>query len=351
MNDDDIQQNDQVELLRGGTVVSSFAGAFGGSLRETRLTAILGYLIALKPKVFCDEFGITGTIESVWLEPHDEQGRPDIRIESTNGLAIIEAKVDTTDPFGQANKYDAKWKVLVTQYLPTSNQKNISGVKYRRWSDIAKLIKRNKSQFSKGGERFVSDDLINYLKEHNMIHDPSDEKTDEIYVRDINYWDEINRQKGENRSADSFLKGHIYGCHYEPGSDLPKMRYFAPYFGQLVSASHPGLQEGISHIAKILSVREAATAGEFKSIVEQVKKETRFQGGQDYVNQVKEWFFGKSYWGRKKTIYSFVFLSVPCLAFNPPIKKGFLRKRPGQIGKGYFTFDQFYRAWGGEPIF
>jgi hypothetical protein len=32
------QEQDKVELLRAGSVVSSFAGAFGASLRETRLT-------------------------------------------------------------------------------------------------------------------------------------------------------------------------------------------------------------------------------------------------------------------------------------------------------------------------
>ena len=34
---------EQIDLLRCGSVVSSFAGAFGSSLRETRLTAMLGY--------------------------------------------------------------------------------------------------------------------------------------------------------------------------------------------------------------------------------------------------------------------------------------------------------------------
>src|SRR5580658_10978063 len=32
---------EQIDLLRGGSVVSSFAGAFGSALRETRLTALL----------------------------------------------------------------------------------------------------------------------------------------------------------------------------------------------------------------------------------------------------------------------------------------------------------------------
>ena len=176
-------KSEEVQLLRGGLVVSSFAGAFGASLRETRLTAILGYLIALKPKVFCDEFGITGTVESVRLEARYNQGRSDILINSTDGLAVVEAKVDATDPFKQAKKYHhAKWLVLLTQYLPTPSQKKNPRIKYLCWREVAELIQRNTFDFSRGKERFISRDLINYLKEHNMI--PNDEDKI-INVRDI----------------------------------------------------------------------------------------------------------------------------------------------------------------------
>ena len=108
-------KSEEVQLLRGGSVVSSFAGAFGASLRETRLTAILGYLIALKPNVFREKFGITGTIKSIRLEAQHNQDRSDILIESTDGLAVVEAKINATDPFKQAKKYhQAKWLVLLT---------------------------------------------------------------------------------------------------------------------------------------------------------------------------------------------------------------------------------------------
>lgn len=38
---------ERIDLRRGGSVVSSFAGAFGSALLETQLTAMLGYVIAL----------------------------------------------------------------------------------------------------------------------------------------------------------------------------------------------------------------------------------------------------------------------------------------------------------------
>jgi hypothetical protein len=44
----------EIDLMRGGNLVSTLTGAFGQSLQETRLTALLGYLIALNPSPFLD---------------------------------------------------------------------------------------------------------------------------------------------------------------------------------------------------------------------------------------------------------------------------------------------------------
>jgi len=233
-------EKNEVQLLRGGSVVSSFSGAFGASLKETRLTAILGYLIALKPEVFCEEFGITGKIISVALETQHDHGRSDILIKSTDGLAVVEAKIDATNPSEQVKKYgNANWQVLITEFLPTPTQKKYKQIRYCRWRDIANLIREKTSEFSTSKARFVSQDLIMYLKEHHMI---PDDDADEIYARDIT----------EDYTANMFLKGHIYGCDYEQGSRLFKTHYFAPYFGKTISASkkvqnlHPGLQAGIT---------------------------------------------------------------------------------------------------------
>jgi hypothetical protein len=326
-------QVDNVELLRGGSVVSSFAGAFGSSLRETRLTAILGYLIALKPKVFCDEFGITGTIESVRLETRHDQDRSDILIKSTNGLAVIEAKTGLTDPFTQAMRYPAKWRVLLTQYSPAPNQKGVRRVFYRRWQAIADLIRKHPKEFASGQERFVSRDLIKYLEEHNMI---PNEQQFEIYVRDIN----------ENESADVFLKGHLYCDYYKASSKIARARYFAPYFGRNVSFSHPGLQEGVSYVAKILLLRKIETFGDVARVARDARRETDFCGESDQIKKIKSWFNWK-----QNQAYNLFFLSRPRLAFNPTIKKKFIQKGTGWQVRHFYSFDEFYRAWGGEQIF
>src|ERR1700685_215736 len=118
-----VAENEQIELLRGGSVVSSLAGAFGSALRETRLTAMLGYLIALEPRLFCDLFGFRGTPLSVSLETRHESDRSDILVKTASGLGVIEAKITGKNPASQAQKYPAKWRVLLTELVASGEQK------------------------------------------------------------------------------------------------------------------------------------------------------------------------------------------------------------------------------------
>lgn len=92
---------ERIDLRRGGSVVWSFAGAFGSALLETQLTAMLGYVIALEPERFCDIFAFRGRPLSVSLETRHATDRSDILIETTAGRGVIEAKVTTADPFRQ----------------------------------------------------------------------------------------------------------------------------------------------------------------------------------------------------------------------------------------------------------
>ena len=55
-------ESEQIELLRGGSIVSTLVGAFGSAVRETRLTALLGYLIALESEHFLTLFGFKGNL-------------------------------------------------------------------------------------------------------------------------------------------------------------------------------------------------------------------------------------------------------------------------------------------------
>ena len=320
-------EREQIDLLRSGSVVSSLAGAFGNALRETRLTAMLGYLIALQPERFCGLFGFRGTPVSVSLEMRHAADRSDIWIETTAGFGAVEAKVCATDPFTQSQKYPAKWRVLLTEHIPTSKQRQLRGVKYFRWRDLEELL-RQLAGSTNNRVRFLSRDLLSYLKEHSMM---KTDKSDEIYAREIN----------NEESLAAFLKARMYRCWYQKGSRLAEVAYFAPHFGQQIARDHPGVKVGISYIARIERVEVVDTWQNFLKIVREVR------GGQwlnSHMPLLLPWHGRGHDW--RKTTRSILFLSTPRLVFNPPVLKENLVKGKGFLNERYFSFDTLFAAWG-----
>jgi hypothetical protein len=317
---------EQIDLLRGGSVVSSFAGAFGGALRETRLTAMLGYLIALKPEQFCDIFGFRGRPLSVSLETRHESDRSDIVVDTTGGRGVIEAKVTTADPFRQSLKYPANWHVLLTEHSASDKQKRLHGVKYFRWRALEEpLLQLARSPDNR--IRFVSQDLLNYLGEHAMI---KTNKSVELYAREIN----------NEETLALFLKARMYGCRYEKTSRLAEALYFAPHFGQQIARNHPGVQVGISYVARIECVEVIETWKELLQAVREVRGK-QWQNGHMFLLEPlrRGWD-----WGDYKR--NFLFLSTPRLVFNPPVLKEELQKGKGWLSKRFFSFDTLFAAWG-----
>lgn len=316
---------ERIDLLRSGSMVSSLAGAFGSALRETRLTAMLGYLIALEPKGFCNVFGFHGAPLSVGLETHHASDRSDILIETTAGLGVVEAKVSAADPFRQAMKYPAKWRVLLTEYTASGKQKRLRGVKYLRWRDLVELLQQLAgSQDNRA--RFVSRDLLSYLEEHAMI---KTNKSVEIYAREIN----------NEETLALFLHAQMYGCHYQKGSRLAEALYFAPHLGQRIARRHPGVQVGISYIAKIEQVEVVETWKDLLQIVQKVKDKHWLNGHISLLQPLhRDWA-----WPRKR---SFLFLSKPRLVFNPPVLKDKLQEGKGWLSRRTFQFDELFEAWG-----
>ena len=327
-------QIEKIDLLRGGSVVSTLVGAFGGSVRETRLTALLGYLIALEPNSFLEFLNLPGKARNVRIEHRHGTDRSDILIETTRGIGVIEAKVGVVDPFRQAEKYGARWTILLTQYRPTAAQRSVKGVTYIRWEQLTSLLTRlSHSEDAKA--RFVSRDLLGYLEEHRMV---KTRDSVEIYAREIN----------EPLTMELFLKAHMYGCDYEASSHLAEALYFAPHFGQTIANSTPGISTGISYVARIEQVEIVETWNDLLRTVRSVRKGTWLNSHQNELAPLQtapgwEWHEGS----RK---YSFLFLSEPRLVFNPPINKERLQKGKGWLSKRVFTFEEFYKAWSGETL-
>jgi hypothetical protein len=316
--------SERIDLLRGGALVSSLASSFGAGLRETRLTAMLGYLVALEPVRFCELFGFKGTPRSVALETRHKQDRSDILLSTSDGVGIVEAKVGRHDPFDQSLKYSARWRVLLTEHLPTEKDRSHKDCRYLRWRDLIPVLDILKKS-TRSNVRFLSHDLERYLTEHNMI--PKTESV-EIYAREIN----------EEKTLSLFLHGQMYGCHYEASSRLPEALYFAPHFGNAIASCHPGVHAGISYVAKIETVEVVETFVQLCDTTGQVRGNNWLKKNLPLLQPVKTWD-----WTKRK---SFLFLERPRLVFNPPIYKGNLQKGSGWLSKRVFSFDEFFEAWG-----
>lgn len=318
---------EQIELLRGGSVVSTLVGAFGSAVRETRLTALLGYLITLEPEQFLTLFGFKGKIRSIVLENREDVGRSDIRIETKSGVGVIEAKVGATDPLNQSKQYKSNWTALITQHIPTRWQKDVVGIKYISWQNIASLLEKLSHSHSPK-TRFISQDLRDYLEDNSMIR-----KNDsvEIYAREIN----------EPVTLTMFLKAHIYGCWYESGSRLPKAQYFAPHFGQSIAYTHPGVHVGVSYIARIEHVEVVEKWDDLVDAIISIHGKHWWKSHLSVIDPIRtnwEWSGGKK--------RSFLFLSIPRLVFNPPVLKENLQKGKGWLSKRFLSFDELFKAWG-----
>lgn len=328
------QLNEQVKipLWRAGSMVSSLAGAFGEGLRETRLTALLGYLIALEPEPWLHILGFHGQATDVAVETHQESGRSDIEIRTTSGVGIIEAKIDSTDPLRQALKYNANWRVLLTDHAPLRRKQSHRGIRYIRWADLIPQLRRHAAS-TNHRLRFVAGDLITYLEEHHMVSRGT--PSPEIYAREIN----------NEETLALFLHGRMYGCWHQNGSRLGEAHYFAPHFGRFIANSHPGIHTGISYIAKIDNVRTVVTWQDWVNAVRDVRGKVWYKKHAANMAPLrKQW----SWKGQKAR--DILFLGEPRLAFTPAIRKENIQTGRGFLSKLYLTFDELYQAWGGKEL-
>lgn len=319
------REQPQIELLRGGRVVSTLTGAFGQSLRETRLTALLGYLIAINPSRFLPLFGFRGVAQRVSLEAHHDEGRSDILVETSLGRGVIEAKVDATDPFVQSHRYDARWCALLTHRIP--HRKTVGNARYVRWQELADLL-HSLRRSSSPRLKLLSTDLLVYLQEHRMV---KQRDSVEIYAREIN----------EPITLRLFLKAQLYGCKYEAGSRLAEALYFAPHFGMSIAKGHAGVSVGISYIARIDSLGNATTWQEFQELMQQKRGRTWWNQNRALLKELRhDWTWNKT------THKSFLLLDTPRLVFTPPVRKERLQKGKGWLSKRFFSFDELFAAWG-----
>jgi hypothetical protein len=321
---------EEVQLMRGGEIVVSLLGAFGQSLKETRLTAWLGYLLSMKPERLAPLFGFKGDVLEISLENYHEDGRSDIFVKTSQGLGVIEAKVDATDASAQLKRYQADWRALLTLGYSNTKQTGISHVHWQDLADCLDIIAKTAPPAFK----FLATQFIKHLEEHHMI-----KKTEplEIYAREIN--------EDEPVSLELFIKGRIYGCHYEKRNKVAEAQYFAPHFGDKINRQKRGIPTGISYVARVEHVFQATTWGEFKEGVCKHRKKQWWNSHQ--IRKVmqdlrREWIWNK------KIKCSFLLLREPRLVFNPPVRKENLRRDKSKVFfiPRLLSFDELFAAWG-----
>jgi hypothetical protein len=322
-------QTNTLTLMRGQVPVTSFLGSLGGTLRETRITAMIGYLISHYPEPWQNFFSMKKPISSVGIEADYERDRADVVIDSTAERVIVEAKVVWADPREQAKKYDGSRKFLFTNFIPPSEYSS-PRVRYVDWDDVSQFLNTIAKSGAKPYVRHLSKELINYMKEHQLIRSRD---SVEIYARELN--DEL--------TVNTFLKANIYGCWLERGGGtIARSLYFAPHFGKYIASEHPGIYTGISYLAKIEAVEVVDTWKSFLAAARKVRGGWWLNKHHDLLRQLRR---GWGDWDEKNQ-RSFAFLATPRLVFNPPINKDLLQKGKGWLSRRTFSFDELFAAWG-----
>lgn len=254
--------NGTIHLRRGKDVVSDIFSAFG-DLRETRLTAALGYLIAKAPHVFGPLFlERPSYIEEVFIEQPEDRSRYDLVISTAKKLVIVEAKVGYLQAPSQVRRYvralkkqtgketslyllDRGSEGLQTEIAQIRREFPNCQVRSRKWVDVADSIEKNcqSKLFEKAFPEVVSigRELVRHLRENQMAQS----MFKEVYVRQLS-----------GDSLELFFKYQIYKCQTKFAKTALQHLYFAPLFTaraprDFAARSMLPIERGLSYFARI----------------------------------------------------------------------------------------------------
>ena len=304
-------------------MVGNLLTAFGHGLRETRLTAALGYLIALRPDAFESLLNMAEGITSVELEhQHGVDGRSDVLLHSPHEKVIIEAKVGATNPRRQAARYPGTRRVLLTAYRPSPKEQKSKTIQYLTWGQLVPTL-NSLSKDPNGEVKTLSIGMIRYMEEHGMIRR---EEPVEIYAREIN----------EENTLLMFMEAGLYLCDYSRNSRLPEALYFAPHFGARIARDYPGIHLGISYVARIEKVEVVEQWADIQAALIDHRGKAWFKKHHDIFKRVK--------WLREHKKRSLVIMSLPQLVFHPPVRKESLQEGKGWLSRRFLSFQELFEA-------
>lgn len=299
-------------LKRGSKQITNILSSFG-SIRETNISAMLGYLIHVNPIIAAKLFGVELPLKSVNLELRSDLGqdRYDIVITSSTKTIVVEVKIANHSP-EQLRRYSESGKKLFS--IGSRLQRHLIDRSFHKnfvdWEMVCATLNNVKLKGTQSDQFYnkLADDFCLHLKENNMIRD----SLEDVYTRDLS-----------GTSVDMYFTQHIYKCQAKYYEKAKNSRYFAPYFtganGKNASTLVKSLGIGISFVSKINS---SALASE-KEIYGALK--TLNYSNRD-ISLIFDAFKWKPNSSREHTI---LFLDEPLRLFQRPVTKYDFWEIPG----------------------
>jgi len=337
-----------LRLTRANEEVSSFLSVLGG-LRETRLTAVLGFLVTRFPVEFGELLGFQPSpLDHVSVEETDEGDRYDVLVRHSGGLHLIEGKLGAAQRLDQLLRYiqskrrnhRAKLSLTVVDDGSESSQsrqraydpirKQVSNLRFVRWADVAKvcqaILRRKRSFHQDRVGAVIAQEFLLHLQDHHMTH----ERHPEIYLRDV----------GTRDSVELFFRHQIYKCQASFHNSARHNLYFAPYFTrQMADAIRQTnlvpVGEGISFVSQVESVVVIDTRD-----VQDYLKEVKHSNFKEVAQLIRK--------NHKEKQVLLMRLGPPRLMFASPVTKTKLNRQGGfglgAMGSRSITFDRLLEA-------
>ncbi len=326
-------------LFRGQKPTHSFLSTFG-DVKEVRLTAALGYLIAKLPEAF-DELFLPENekILKIKIEEHDESGRTDLVLECLHSIVIIEAKVGMQQNIKQLQKYIRAYrekqnkliKLILLDSGSEYNAVNLGGlrnkfknVRFVTWQNIYDKCRKATQMKSLTKKDYFAAAALGDYADHLEEVEMAGNKRSEVYVRDLS-----------GPSLKLFLDRNIYKCQPQFFESASTTGYFAPYFTKVAPAdlknySIVQIEPGISYISKIITCALVRRAD--------VKDFLKEHDWPDAQNAAKDIVKGHSL----KDLAIFL-LGKPHRFLITPITKKRLNIH-GSMGARFYTFEEIFEA-------
>ena len=261
-----------LRLTRANQDVGSFLSVLG-SLRETRLTAELGFLVSRFPEEFGPLLGFRPLpADEISVEETDAGERYDVLIRQSGETHIIEGKLGPTQHVGQLLRYvrsvrrtrgrrPALTVVDDGSEFSQSRQRafqpinrQVKSLRFVTWSQVAEVCrgisgKRRLFKIDSAGA-IIAREMATHLRENNM----TTEAQPEIYLRDVS----------DTESVQLYFRHNLYKCQTKFYNSARRNLYFAPYFTrQMADAiSHDNLVpigEGVSFVSRVQKVQVIET--------------------------------------------------------------------------------------------